>query len=179
MSRIAIPDIESATGATANMYAHVKRMTGGRVPNSSATLGHLAPACLAALFNAEDALALGSLGEQDILAIKLLVSARNGSEVCVATHSSAGRAAGMSAKVLRAIRTGEPTGNAKRDALMHFVSEVLGTTGTISEDEFTAIHAAGYGNRQLAEISLAVALTTFTNTFNRINGTDVDYPPVE
>jgi hypothetical protein len=31
----------------------------------------------------------------------------------------------------------------------------------------------------LAEISLTVALGIFTNTFNRINGTDVDFPAVE
>jgi len=28
------------------------------------------------------------------------------------------------------------------------------------------------------EITLAIALTVFTNTFNRINDTDLDFPPV-
>ncbi|MDW3689429.1 carboxymuconolactone decarboxylase family protein, partial [Cupriavidus sp. CV2] len=34
-------------------------------------------------------------------------------------------------------------------------------------------------NAQLAEITLAIALTDDTNTFNRINDTDVDFPPVK
>jgi hypothetical protein len=34
MSRIAIPDITSATGATADIYARVKKISGGRVPNT-------------------------------------------------------------------------------------------------------------------------------------------------
>jgi alkylhydroperoxidase family enzyme len=59
------------------------------------------------------------------------------------------------------------------------VSHLQTTTGTISQDEFTAIRAAGYTDTQLAEISLAIALATFTSTFNRINGTVVDFPPVE
>ncbi|XUW92863.1 hypothetical protein OH764_24065 [Burkholderia sp. M6-3] len=53
------------------------------------------------------------------------------------------------------------------------------TRGTIDESEFTAIRTAGYSDTQLAEISLAIAMTIFTNTFNRINDTDVDFPPVK
>jgi hypothetical protein len=59
------------------------------------------------------------------------------------------------------------------------VSHVQTTTGTISQDEFTVIRAGSYNDTQLAEISLAIALTSFTTTFNRINGTDVDFPPVD
>ena len=33
MSRIAIPAIEAATGATGDVYAQVKKIAGGRVPN--------------------------------------------------------------------------------------------------------------------------------------------------
>ena len=82
-------------------------------------------------------------------------------------------------KELKKIRDGEPTGDAKRDALVHFVLNLQKTSGTISENEFAAIRAAGYTETQLAEISLAVAMTIFTNTFNRINDTDVDFPPVK
>ena len=42
MSRIAIPDITSATGATADIYARVKKISGGRVPNTDAALAYLA-----------------------------------------------------------------------------------------------------------------------------------------
>jgi hypothetical protein len=66
MSRIAIPAIESGTGATADIYAQVKKIAGGRVPNTFAALGRLAPASLAALLNAEGALASGSLSQQEL-----------------------------------------------------------------------------------------------------------------
>jgi hypothetical protein len=44
MSRIAIPAIEAATGATGDVYAQVKKIAGGRVPNTYAALGYLTPA---------------------------------------------------------------------------------------------------------------------------------------
>ncbi len=44
MSRIAIPDITSATGPIADIYARVKKISGGRVPNTYAALGYLVPA---------------------------------------------------------------------------------------------------------------------------------------
>lgn len=179
MSRIAIPAIESATGATADIYAQVKKIAGGRVPNTFAALGYLAPASLAALLNAEGALTSGSLSQQELQTIKLLVSAKAGCDVCVAAHSFIGKMAGLPIDALRAVRAGQATGDAKRDALVRFVSHLHTSSGSISQDEFTAIHAAGYTDTQLAEISLAIALITFTNTFNRINDTDVDFPPVE
>lgn len=177
MSRIAIPAVESATGATADIYIQVKKIAGGRVPNTYAALGHLAPASLAALFDAQGA--LRSLSQQDLQTIKLLVSVKAGCEVCVAAHSYVGKMAGLSIDALRAIRTGKATGDGRRDALVRFVSHLQTTSGTISQDEFAAIRAAGYTDGQLAEISFAIALATFTSTFNRINGTDVDFPPVE
>ena len=43
---------------------------------------------------------------------------------------------------------------------------------------FAAIKAAGYSDAQLVEVSLAFATTVFTNVFNRINDTEIDFPAV-
>jgi AhpD family alkylhydroperoxidase len=172
MSRIAIPAVTNATGATAEVYAQVRKIAGGSVPNLFAALGHLAPATLSAALNAEGALAASGLS-------KLLVSEQTGCDYCVAAHAMLGKMAGLSPEALKQIRAGEATGDARRDALIHFVLNLQTTRGTISESEFAAIRAAGYSDTQLAEISLAIAMTIFTNTFNRINDTDVDFPPVK
>jgi alkylhydroperoxidase family enzyme len=80
MSRITIPAIETATGATADVYTQVRKAAGGTVPNLFAALGHLAPNQLAALLNAEGAVGAGTLSKQDVETIKLLVSAETGCE---------------------------------------------------------------------------------------------------
>ncbi|HEY4146960.1 carboxymuconolactone decarboxylase family protein [Pinirhizobacter sp.] len=179
MSRIDIPAVQSATGATADVYTRVKKLAGGRVPNTYAALGYLVPPSFQAFLDAHAALALGSLSQQDLQTIKLLVSVKAGCDVCVAAHSFLAKMAGLPVDVLRAIRAGNATGDAKRDALIRLVSILQDTSGSISQDEFAAIRAAGYTDTQLAEISLAIGLITFTNTFNRINDTDVDFPNVD
>ncbi|ALL68410.1 Macrophage infectivity potentiator-related protein [Paraburkholderia caribensis MBA4] len=161
------------------MYADVKKIAGGGVPNLFAALGYLAPASLKAVLNAEAALGSGSLSKQDVETIKLLVSEQTGCDYCVAAHVMIGKMVGLSAEALKQIRSGKPTGDAKRDALVRFVLNLQNTSGTIRNEEFAAIRAAGYSDAQLADISLAIALTIFTNTFNRINDTDVDMPAVK
>jgi alkylhydroperoxidase family enzyme len=87
-----------------------------------------------------------------------------------------GKLAGLSPDALAQIRRGQPTGDAKRDALARFVRNLQQSSGEISGAEFDAIRAAGYNDAQLVEISLAIALITFTNVFNRINDTELDFP---
>jgi alkylhydroperoxidase family enzyme len=77
---------------------------------------------------------------------------------------------------LKGIR--ELTGDAKRDALICFVRALAKTSGTVIEDDFGTIKAAGYSDAQLVDISLVFATTVFTNVFNRINDTDFDFPAV-
>lgn len=177
MSRISTPAVESATGATAELFARIKKAA-GKVPNLYAALGALQPAALSAILDAEAVLAAGSLAKQDIETVKVAVSAATGCDYCLAAHSLLAKLAGLKPDVIRNIRESKPTGDAKRDALARFVRLLVATSGTISDEEYAAIKTAGYSDQQLVEISLAIALIIFTNTFNRINDTDVDFPPV-
>jgi uncharacterized peroxidase-related enzyme len=177
MSRISTPALDSATGATAEVYAQIKKAAGS-VPNTFAAIGAHGPAALKAVLQAEGVLAAGTLGKKDLETIKLIVSEVAGCDYCVAAHSMLGKLAGLKPEALKQIRTGQETGDAKRDALARFVRNLAQASGTVSEDVFSAIKAAGYSDAQLVEISLAIALTVFTNVFNRINDTAIDFPAV-
>jgi uncharacterized peroxidase-related enzyme len=177
MSRIDTPTLDTATGASAEVFGQIKKAVGS-VPNTYAAIGFPGPAALKAMLAADAVLAAGSLAKADQETIKLLVSTTAGCDYCVAAHSLLGKMAGLSPDALRHIRAGDPTGDTKRDALIRFVTLLATTSGTIDESEFTAIHNAGYTDQQLVEISLAIATTTFTNVFNRINDTAIDFPAV-
>jgi uncharacterized peroxidase-related enzyme len=177
MTRIFTPAIESATGATAEVYGQIKKAVGG-VPNTFATIGAYGPEALKAVLNADSVLANGSLSKQDQETIKLIVSQETGCDYCVAAHTLLGKMTGLKADVLKQIRLGDPTGDGKRDALAKFVRSLVKTAGTVTDEEFQAIKAAGYTDAQMVDISLAIALTIFTNVFNRINDTTVDFPAV-
>ena len=177
MSRTTVPSIESATGATAEVYAQIRKAA-GRVPNTFAAIGAHGPAALKAILQAEAVLGSGGLSKKDQETIKLLVSEAAGCDYCVAAHSMLGKMAGLKPEALQQIRADQPTGDAKRDALTHFVRTLVETRGTLAQSEFDAIKAAGYTDAQLVDISLTIALVVFTNTFNRFNDTKLDFPAV-
>lgn len=175
MDRINTPAIETATGATAEIYAQIKKAAGG-VPNTFAAIGAHGPAALKAVLQADAT--PGTLSKQDKEIIKLVVSVSAGCDYCVAAHFLLGKLTGLSADALKKVIAGQDTGNAKQDALAHLVRLLTQTSGTISNEEFAAIKAAGYTDAEIVEISLVIALTAFTNVFNRINDTTVDFPAV-
>jgi uncharacterized peroxidase-related enzyme len=177
MSRLPVPDVNAATGATAEVYAQIKKAIGS-VPNTYAAIGAYGPAALKAMFGAEAALAAGSLARRDQETIKLAVSSVVGCDYCEAAHSMLGKMAGLKPDELRNIREGKPTGDAKRDALLRFVRVLAKTRGTLSDQDVADIRAAGYTDAQLVDISLAFATITFTNVFNRINDTESEFPAV-
>ncbi|MGF6782193.1 alkylhydroperoxidase family enzyme [Paraburkholderia sp. GAS334] len=86
MSRIGVPAVESATGATAEVYAEVKKAAGS-VPNLFVALGALAPQVLKSVLNAEGVLGASTLSKQEVETIKLAVSELTGCDYCVAAHT--------------------------------------------------------------------------------------------
>src|SRR6202007_293714 len=131
MSRLSVPSLDSATGATAEVYAQIKKAIGS-VPNTYAAIGAYGPAALKAMLAADAVLASGSLSKGDQETIKLIISGVAGCDYCVAAHSLLGQLAGLKPAALRNIRDGKPTGDAKRDALARFVRKLAVTSGTVS-----------------------------------------------
>jgi uncharacterized peroxidase-related enzyme len=177
MSRLSVPNLESDTSASGQIYAQIKKSIGS-VPKTFAAIAAHGPAALKAVLAADAVLAAGTLTKSDQEIIKLVISGIAGCDYCVAAHNYLARLAGVKPDALKQIREGEPTGQAKRDALVGFVRKLAQCSGTISDENFAAIKAVGYSDAQLVEISLAFATTVFTNVFNRINDTEIDFPAV-
>lgn len=175
MSRLSAIKPEAATGATAEVFAKIRKAV-GKVPNAYATIGTHSPEALGALLDVESLIAAGTLSKPDVEAIKLAVSEVAGCDYCLAAHTLAGKFAGLAPETMKAVRAGNATGDAKRDALVHFVRVLVTTRGTLPEAEVSAIREAGYSERQIVEIALAVTSITFTNLVNRINDTALDFP---
>src|SRR5215813_7118356 len=128
MPRIPTPDLQSATGATAEIYAEIKKAAGS-VPNTYAVIGALEPAALKAILQADSVLGASTLSKQDQEAIKLTVSEVAGCDYCMAAHTLLGKLAGLKPEALRRIRNGQHTGDVKRDALLRFVRILAQTAG--------------------------------------------------
>ncbi len=178
MTRLTTLRPEAATGATAEVFAKIKKAV-GKVPNAFATIGTQSPEALAAALAFDAAVAASTLGKPDIELIKLVVSERAGCDYCIAAHTLMGKLAGLSGEQMKQARAGAATGDTKRDALVSYVGTLVGTRGTVPVEAVDAIRAAGYTERQIIEINLAIASVTFTNLVNRVNDTTIDFPAVD
>src|SRR5262249_53250620 len=132
MSRLSVPNLETDTGPSGQVYAQIKKAAGS-VPNAYAAVAAHGPAALKSILAADAVLSAGTLGRRDIEVIKLVVSAAGGCDYCVAAHSSLARLSGIQPEVIKQIRDGEPTGDAKRDALIGFVRKLVRSSGTVSD----------------------------------------------
>jgi uncharacterized peroxidase-related enzyme len=178
MSRLTTIRPEEATGPAAEVFAKIRKAV-GKVPNAYATVGTHSAEALGAALAFDAAVAASTLGKADIEVIKLAVSEHVGCDYCVAAHTLMGKLAGLSADEMKQVRAGSATGDAKRDALVTYVQTLVGTRGTVPEAAVDAVRAAGYTDRQLIEINLAIASITFTNLVNRVNDTTLDFPAVK
>jgi uncharacterized peroxidase-related enzyme len=178
MSRLYTHTASEATGHAAQLFTAIKGAM-GKVPNAYLTVGSNSPVALEAALNLDAALRKSSLSAQEIEVVKLAVSQDAQCDYCLAAHTLMGRKAGLSADAIRGVRHGQPSGDARADALASFVHAVVTTSGDVPGDVVVAVKAAGYGDAQIVDTLLAVASITFTNLLNRVNATTLDFPAAD
>lgn len=111
--------------------------------------------------------------EQEV--VLLAISRENGCTYCVAAHSFlADKMSGVPAEVTDAIRDGAPISDARLAALHDFTRTLVAKRGLPSRAEVAAFLAAGYSERQILEIVLAIAVKTLSNYANHLLHTPVD-----
>ncbi len=114
-----------------------------------------------------------SPAEQEV--IFLTISRINGCEYCMAAHSFlAGAMSGVPAEVTAAIRDGSSVPEAKLSRLSHFVEVMVHTRGLPDSVDVETFLSAGYEEKDILEIILAIAVKTISNYTNHIFHTDVD-----
>jgi uncharacterized peroxidase-related enzyme len=111
--------------------------------------------------------------EQEV--VFLTISHENGCEYCMAAHSMVGeKMSGVPAPVLKALRSGLPLPDAKLQALSAFTRIMVASRGKPTRRDLQAFLAAGFSERQVLEIILAIAVKTISNYANHVFHTEVD-----
>jgi len=175
MSRLYTQAVAEAAEPAAELFAKIKKAL-GKVPNAYATIGSNSPLALEAILNLDGALKKSSLTGKEIEVIKLAVSQVAQCDYCLASHTLAGKAAGLSPEALLAARHGQPSGDARHDALAAFARSVVSTRGTVAPEVLEAVRAAGVSDAQVIDTLMAVTAISFTNLINRVNDTTLDFP---
>jgi uncharacterized peroxidase-related enzyme len=178
MARLHTIALSEATGRAAELFSAVKGAI-GKVPNSYVGIGGNSPVALEAVLNLEASLKKSSLSPVDIEVVKLAVSHTTGCDYCLAAHTLMGKKLGLSREAIQAVRQGQPSGNARNDALAKFVLYLLTTSGTVPAEVVGAVKDAGVTDAQIVDVTMAIASIAFTNLFNRINDTVLDFPTAD
>jgi uncharacterized peroxidase-related enzyme len=173
MPRIKTISPESATGKAKDLLEGVHTKL-GRVPNMMRAMAN-APSVLDGYLHLSDALGKGSLSAKTREQLALAVSQANECDYCLAAHSAIGKMVGLTADQIRDGRLGTAV-DSKTDALIRFARKLVDSQGRVNDDDVQDVRAAGFDDGAIAEVVANVALSIFTNYFNNVAGTDIDFP---
>ena len=173
MIRLLPMEINSADTEASALLTSVKQAI-GCVPNIIATMAN-SPAVAKAYLAFTQALSTGALNARLREQIALVVSEQNGCDYCIAAHIQLGKASGLTDQQVNSARLGK-SDSAKVDAILAFAVKVVSARGIVTDTDLAALRDAGCVDREISEIVANVALSVFTNYFNMIAGTELDFP---
>ena len=177
MSRINTFATADAAPDAAQPALHAAQRQMGMVPNLYKVIAN-SPAALEGYLGLNAALSKGTLDAKTRERIALAVAEVNGCGYCLSAHTYIGKhLAKLDDAEITANRSGA-SNDIKADAAVRFAVSVVRQRGHVSDSELAAVKAAGYGDAEVVEIVLHVALNTLTNYVNEVAGTEIDFPVV-
>ncbi len=171
MPRLATIDPNNDTGAGADLLnGPLKEM---QVNIFKGLAAH--PEVLEAFLGWSGGIKAGALtaAEHEILALR--ISETNGCEYCTSAHTMIAEGVGMDAATSLEARRGNAD-EMKHQALIDFTEAVMRTKGFVSNEQLEAFKSAGYGDPAVIEVIAAISAHTFTNLYNHVHATDLDFP---
>ncbi len=176
MSRIHQVAPESATGTVKGLLDAVQGKL-GLVPNMTRAMAN-APAVLEGYLSFSGALGKGKLSAKNRERIALAVGQANGCDYCLAAHSAIGKMVGLTADQILDSRRGTSV-EPQSDAIVRFARQVVDKQGRVTDADLADARLAGLDDAAVAEVVANVALNIFTNYFNHVAETDIDFPKAE
>lgn len=175
MTRISALNPAETIGKTAELLAGVQKQL-GITPNLMKTLAH-STAGLEAYLNFNGSLAHGKLNPKLRELIAVAVAQENSCQYCLSAHTTIGGMVGLTPEQTNDARD-FASADAKTAAGLHFAKAVLQQRGQIADAELASVRAAGFSDAEVVEIIAHVSLNIFTNYFNNVAATEVDFPLV-
>ncbi len=176
MPRIQPIEVGKAPAAAKPLLEGVQKNLGA-VPNMFRSLAH-SPASLEAYLNFGAALGKGTLGPKVREQIALTVAGANSCEYCASAHTAIGQKLGATKDELARNLDAE-SGDQKTGAALRFARLVVLNRGFVGDGDVSALRKAGYTDGDIVEIIGTIAINLFTNYFNHIAQTQVDFPRVQ
>ncbi len=173
MSRLKTISPESATGKAKELLDAVNAKL-GMTPNMMRAMAN-APAVLDGYLHLSGSLGRGTLSAKVREQLALAIAEANQCEYCLAAHSAIGKMVGLTSDQIHDSRLGAAV-DPKTDVLIRLARKVLDAHGRVGDRDLDEVRAAGFDDGVIAEVVANVALSVFTNYFNNVGETEVDFP---
>ena len=174
MPRLKPLDPSRAAGPSKEMLDAVQKKL-GKVPNVLRAMAH-SPGVLGFYLAGSEALSKCALSPAVREQIALAVGQANGCDYCLAAHTAMGKAAGLDDEAMLAARRGVGT-DPRATAAVVLARKIVQARGDLSDADVAHARKAGLDDAALGEVVAVTCFNVFTNYFNHLNGTDVDFPP--
>jgi len=175
MSRIEPLTVESASPQAAEILTAIKGKI-GMVPNIYASMAH-SPAALSAALAFGEAMGKSALSAGVKEQLALTIAGVNSCDYCASAHTAIGKGAGLSESELATSISGSSS-DPKTHAILTLAKSIVTNRGNITDNELSEVRNAGVSEAEIVEVVAAVAINTFTNYFNHIAATEIDFPVV-
>jgi len=175
MPRIPAINPDNATGQAQRLLQGVEGKL-GFVPNIMRTMAN-SPAVLQSYLEFSNALSKGNLSQKFREQVALAVSEVNACQYCLAAHSAIGRMVGLSEEAIEDSRRGESP-DPKEATVLAFTRNVVTNRGWVNDEEVAKLRKVGFSQGDIVELIANISLTLFTNYFNHVAKTEVDFPEV-
>ena len=176
MTRIKPVEPSRAQGKSRELLEAVKKQMGS-VPNIFKGFAN-SPAVLEFYLAQSKALADGDLDPKLREQIALTLAGINQCDYCASAHTFLGKKAGISPSELAANLVGQ-SGDAKTGAALRFARTVADMRGRIEDEDLRRVRDVGFSEGEIVEMIAHVGINLFTNYFNNIARTEVDFPHVD
>ncbi len=174
MARLTVNTLETAPEKAKERMEMVQKAN-GFIPNLIGVLAN-SPQALEMYQEVGKINRRSSLTPEEIEVVQITAAAHNGCDFCVAGHTKIGTLKlKMPENVLNALRTRTAIeDNAKYQALAQFTMQLIDKRGKVSDEELSAIKAAGYSEQNILDVVLGVALATLCNYANNVAQNDIN-----
>lgn len=169
-------DPAGATGKVKTLFDGLQAKL-GIIPNLTRGLAN-SPAALDAYVAMKTALGGGALDARFGERIALATAEANDCEYCLSAHTFIGGKLGLSGDELLAARRGESS-DARIAEGLRFARELTLRRGRIDAADVQRVRAAGFSDAEITELVAHVAVNVFTNYFNLVNQTAIEFPHVK
>lgn len=176
MNRIPIISHDEAPSGVTELYDAVKRKL-GLVPNMVQALGSSATG-LQAYLALSGAISGGTLDTRIREKIALRVAELNSCHYCLSAHTAIGGLLKVPGVELESARAGDSP-DFREQAILDLVESIVETRGDVPDAILDKTRSAGVDSGEIVEVVANVALSLFTNYFNRLARTEIDFPRVQ